>query len=278
MRKFHASWLIMLLTVWSGRALAELPWTPTEDEFRSLPQYCKVKMTQPESSPEWQQWHQTLGKDFLHVHHYCAGMNFAARSYRLPDEKDRIYFRKKAFTNFQYMFEHADATFSLMPDIYMSRGRLYMSGSDATLAMADFKKAAELRPDMASAYLAQADWLVKFKKPDQALVVVTEGLRHAPDSKSLQKRYVSLGGKPPYPEPVAKVPEKAPAAPAPSPEPAPAAAEGQRPGQPATATSQPEKAAEPEPAVEQPAEKIGNATNPWCRFCPELPANPKQAE
>ncbi len=291
MNKLSMHVLAWVLLIMAGRAGANeiLPWVPTDEEFSMLPRYCWVKMKESDKSPEKLQFYNTLGKDYVHVHHFCAGMNFASRSLRLPNEKDRIYYRKKAFTNFQYMIDHADQSFSLMPDVYMSRGRLYMNGPDAAMALADFQKAAELRPDLAAAYMAQADWLVKFKTKAEALAAVTEGLRQAPDSKGLQKRYVDLGGQLPYPEP-AKKPEPEQTAKSqpqsqPDTQPVPQqidtqAAQSARPAE-SSAPPQPQGAGDAAspgkgtesvgPASAPSGGKIGNATNPWCRFCPDIP-------
>lgn len=286
LKTLYARLFVVLLVLFYGRAWADLPWIPTNEEFRSLPPYCKVKMTSAVDSEEYKYWFQLLGKDFEHVHHYCAGMNFAARSYRLPGKQDRIYYRNKAFANYQYMFDHAHQGFSLIPDVYMSRGRLYLSGDKAALALADFQKVVELNPGLASGYLAQADWYVKFKKNDEALAVITEGLRQVPDSKALQRRYAKLGGVLPYPEPVSKTagPANAEQSAESSDDPATSAksADGQLEhplggveNGASKATSNDKKDTngvdQPESAPAEGVEPIGNAKNPWCRFCPDLP-------
>ncbi len=286
LKTLYARLIILLLVVFCGKAWAVLPWIPTDEEFRSLPPYCKVKMTSAVNSAEYTYWFQLLGKDFEHVHHYCAGMNFAARSYRLPDKQDRIYYRNQALANYKYMFDHAHQEFSLMPDVYMSRGRLYLSGDKAFLALADFKKAVELNPGFTSGYLAQADWYVKFKMNNEALAVITEGLRQVPDSKALQRRYTKLGGVLPYPEPVSKTAGPANAEQSAGSGEGPAAgvksADGQPENSPASVESGESKVTssdkkdtsgvvQPESAPAEGAEAIGNTKNPWCRFCPDLP-------
>jgi hypothetical protein len=56
-----------------------------------------------------------------------------------------------------------------------------------------------LKPD----FTMGADLHVTTNSPARALETVTEGLCHVPDSKALQRRYLELGGKKPFPEPIA---------------------------------------------------------------------------
>ena len=126
---------------------------------------------------------------------------------------------------------------------------------------------------LVKAYTLTSDIHVKLNQKNEALTVVTEGLRHVPDSRALQRLYKERGGKLPYPEPIARAAE-VPAAPDQTPrEGEPAAGEGKPKDtvQLAPASPAPDAAAGGGPADAQaPATpKIGSPTNPWCRFCPD---------
>jgi hypothetical protein len=106
-----------------------------------------------------------------------------------------------------------------------------------------------------------ADFYSGIKQPAKALEIITEGLRHNPDTKSLQRRYTELGGELPYPAPI---------------EPTPAVeAEAAKPEEPPTPTpNSVEPAASPTTVPPAPVEptaepQIGSPTNPYCRFCPD---------
>jgi tetratricopeptide (TPR) repeat protein len=243
-----------------GAAAQMLPWTPTDEEFQSLPDYCRVKMKTDWNGPEVRDWVSRVGKDFVHVHHYCAGMNFANRSFRLRSPQDRKYFRGKAYTNYEYMITHADPSFGLMPDVYVSRGQLYMADQQPSQALADYKKALELRPDFVTAHLAIVDWYKRAKQNEAALAAATEGLRQVPESKALQKRYLDLGGVEPFPEPVRK--QEAPVD--------QGAQLAQESGVPdSTQVKATDKTDQPLNSSQEGALGIGVPGNPWCRFCPE---------
>lgn len=246
----------------SAHANAVEPWEPTDSEMASLPPYCKIKMKSSPSSPEYKAWQSMLGKDFLHTHHYCAGVNFINRYYRSRTQQDKRFNLNNAQGNLQYMVAHADPSYSLMPDVYLNLGVVYSLSNQTAQAITHFNKAIELNPRQPKAYNALSDYYAKTKQSAKALEIVTAGLRYNPDTKSLQRRYTELGGKLPYPEPIR--PAEAAGAQAATPATVPADAP------PSAVTAAPTEPAKSEPAVapvadEQP--KIGSPNNPYCRFC-----------
>jgi tetratricopeptide (TPR) repeat protein len=162
------------------------------------------------------------------------------------------------------MVTHASPDYSLMPDVYLNRGVVYSLMKQYSKAIADVSKAIELNPRQAKAYDILADMYSGMNQKSKALETVTEGLRHDPGTKSLQRRYTELGGKLPYPEPIQTAPVEA-AQPVTAPDKkieAPSASEK-------TANDTP--AAAPVMAPEEPAPqtRIGTPNNPYCRFCIE---------
>ena len=253
----------LLLSMACAQAGAAEPWAPSDAEMASLPPYCKARMKSGQGSQDYKTWEASLGKDFIHTHHYCAGLNFINRYYRARSNNDKRFNISNAEGNLQYMVSHADPGYSLMPDVHLNLGVVYSLSNQPAKAIAHFNKAIELNPRQPRAYSSLADYYVKGKQTGKALDIVTEGLRHNPDTKSLQRRYRELGGKLPYPEAIASVPPTAPAAEA---------------SEPAASAAMPASGAEPAavapvtpPPAEQPIEppKIGSPTNPYCRFCPD---------
>jgi tetratricopeptide (TPR) repeat protein len=239
-------------------AMAVEPWAPTDAELASLPPLCKVKMKAGAGSPEYKTWEQSMGKDWLHTHHYCAGLNFLNRYYRARSASDKGSNLKNAQGNLQYMVTHAAPTYSLMPDVYLNLGVVYSLSNQPAQAITHFSKAIELNPRQPRAYNAMADYYSSIKQTARALETVSEGLRHNPDTRSLQRRYTELGGKLPYPAPIE--PEQV-AAPATPPTEKTAAPVVQAPVEQAVTT--------PVPAAESSPPGIGSPKNPYCRFCPD---------
>ena len=235
----------------------------TDAEIMAMPPYCEAKMKP--AAGKYESWAQALGPDFLHTHHYCYGLGYINRYYLARSRQEKQFNLNNAIGTLNYMVSHASPSYSLMPEVYLNRGLVFSLMGSHDKAIMDFKKAQELNPKLVKAYTLASDTYTKLNKKEDALVVVTEGLRQVPDSSVLQRLYTKQGGKLPYPEPAA---------------PAQAAREG------GTAeAAKPQDAAQPtapSPASEAAGEgggqpddkasatpKIGSPTNPWCRFCPD---------
>ncbi|MBI3431370.1 MAG: hypothetical protein HY018_04030 [Hydrogenophilales bacterium] len=234
-------------------------WKPSPAEMAMLPPYCAARFD--ESSEAFKSWRSSMGQDFIHVHHYCAGLNFVNRARGMGStDKGRQGTLEAALRNFDYMLEHTHPDFSLRPEILMNRGIALSMMNRTGEAIGDLLKSIEADPNQPRAYLTLADMYDRQKNRAKALETVTEGLRHNPDTKSLQRRYTELGGKLPYPEPVG---------------PAPDATQAGKPGETSpsdTRSTPPDGSAAGTPAASAEPEtppKIGSPSNPYCRFCPD---------
>lgn len=246
---------------WTGLAAlfavpaAQAAWAPTAAEMAALPAYCGARFN--EGSEAFKSWRSTMGGDFIHIHHYCAGLNFLNRSYGMSSTKDRQGTLGGALREFDYVLTHASPEFYLRAEILMNRGVALSQLKRPGEAIANLNQAIEKNPELSRAWMTLADMYDAQKQRAKALETVTEGLRHNPGTRSLQRRYTELGGKLPYPEPIKPEPPAQAATP-PTAEPAASVAEPVETA-PAQTTEVPETM----------APKIGSPTNPYCRFCPD---------
>jgi len=254
-------WLAGLLGMGAIQAaqaqVAIREFTPSATEMQALPTYCAVKFNSKMDSPEWQAWRSQLGPKFNDIHHYCAGLNFLNRYYRAPlFEKSGML--QGAKRNFEYMINAADSEFSLRGDIYLNHGITMNLMGQTGLAIKDLQQAIEINPKLAKAYLELISLYKNNKQSKQAMDTAVAGLKQIPDSKALQRNYLELGGKQPFPEPaVAAVEPQAVKAGPVEVEAKPASpVAGEHPAAPT-----PTDAVETKPA-------IGAPGNPYCRFCP----------
>lgn len=227
---------------------------PNAVEMMRLPPYCQAKFNAPTSSAEWKSWRGQIGENFIDLHHYCAGLNYMNRYWGARTAPDRSFYLQRALTNFDYMVKAEKPDFALRVELYSQRGEVNKLLRKPGEAIKDFNTARSIDPKAVKPYLQLADLYVATKAPARALETLTEGLRHVPDSTALQRRYLELGGKKPFPDPiVAKAAEPPPAKPEP-----PAPPTAAEPGG-AAVESGPEPTAPP---------AIGTPKNPYCRFCP----------
>lgn len=229
----------------------------TPAEIAMLPPYCDAKIGS--QSPEAvAYWRARLGhENWIHIHHYCGGLASLNRYYR-QSGADRAGSLRNALWEFNYVLDHTGPGFSMRSDLYYNRGKvLRLQGKDG-VALADLEKALELNPGMPVASIELASLYRKAGKKDVALGVLKSALEKLPEHKGLRRNYQEMGGN------LAAIPEKRPAITAPA---ADKSDEVQaEPVSPKSADPVP-----PTPSVSE--QKIGNRTNPWCRFCPDPPAD-----
>jgi hypothetical protein len=118
---------------------------------------------------------------------------------------------------------------------------------------------------MPSASIELSDLYKKLGKKEMALATLRTALERFPTNKGLRRRYQEMGGD------LASIP----AATAPVIETQAPADGSDTSGDAAPVGSGPAPpAAQSKPEVSE--QKIGNEANPWCRFCPDPPAQKKQ--
>lgn len=254
--KVIARFMVLALIFGAAPALSvETGLRPTPAEMPRLPDFCQARFNLQRGSAEWNSWGSRLGESFNDIHHYCGGLNYLNRYWGARSKRDKNFYLERALAGMDYLVKSHKPDFPLRAQMYSNRGEVYKLMGRSGEAVKDLNEAIASDPRMVRPYLQLADIHVKGKAASRALETVTEGLRHVPDSTALQRRYLELGGKKPFPDPlVAKVPEP------PAQQDAPASSEEA--ATPATAAVATESA----PGEAAPA--IGTPKNPYCRFCP----------
>lgn len=247
------------------------PFAPTPAELAMLPAFCADRLQKGSSGKGVASAEQLGRANYLHIHHYCFAVNFVNRARRTVARKDRLYELGRAKSNYEYVVKATEPRFWMRPQIYVELGKVHVQLKETADASRLFNEAIAFNPAYEPAYLALIDLIRDGGRGKDAMEVATAGLRHIPGSAPLKKLYLELGGKEPFPEPIAKAAPPAEAAPPeapppPSPEAAPggekqaASTEAKAPGE---AALLPDGARAPEsPAAGEPVPTSG------CRFCP----------
>lgn len=251
MKIFHHVWRATLMLAMAFPAQAALDTSP--DDIAMLPAYCDAKIgtRAPEAVSYWRS--QMGHANWIHIHHYCGGLIELNRYYRGSTGRKKANLGN-AVKEFSGMVNAFTPDFYLLPEAYLNRGKALKLMGKVGEAMGDFIKALEINPQLYQARIELANIYAKSGNTTQALDVLKIGLDQAPSNNSLRRRYQQLGGD-------LKVIADAPAV---------TAAEPVTPVQ-----SESSSMSEASPALEKPADmpipeqKIGNKTNPWCRFCPD---------
>jgi hypothetical protein len=86
--------------------------SPTDSELMMLPPYCHAKLKGDDSTKR--QWASQMGAGiFVHLHHYCFGLNFMNRTMRAMDGKEKAFYATRAVTNFDYVIQRWPPSYPL---------------------------------------------------------------------------------------------------------------------------------------------------------------------
>lgn len=193
-------------------------------------------------------------------HHYCWGKLAKYRFFTEKTSEKRNFQTKTWRGEMQYIIDwtrQKNIDWAYLPQIHKEIAESYLFEKRYPQAIQAAELALQKRRSFAGAYLIIADAYEAMKNQPKALHYATEGLKHNPETRALQKRYLRLGGKKPYPE-AYPVDVSTPTSPEPT-------------------TSNPEQAASPPaatpsapavPDIAPPAGSTQPKNNPYCRFCP----------
>ena len=180
--------LIVALPVTSATAEQ---WRPTEEEMRMLPPYCEAKIGSERNNRAAQEhWSAVFGaENWLHMHHYCEGLNFVNRSFkRGGDRKARDFDLQNSINNFDYVLTHAREDFALRPEIMAQKARsLRMLGRKAEAASL-YAQVIAIKADYIPAYIALGDFYKETGDQERARETYETGLQQRPGSRSLARR------------------------------------------------------------------------------------------
>lgn len=194
-------------------APANAQWNPggTESEQALLPRFCVVKLRDDNTSAEARTFIRQFGFDnWLHLHHYCYGLNAVNRSLKAGNLRDRNAQLQLAVGEYGYVLRNARPDFWMRPQLNVELGRILARLDRKPEAMSAFQAALQANPAYLAGYLALIEHLRSSGLPQQAREAAAEGLRHLPEAQRLQALYLELGGKRPFPVPIVRT------APAPS--------------------------------------------------------------
>ncbi len=242
-----------------NRASAVAGYSPTAVELSILPPFCQTKLNSSSNPADQILYSGKIGPDWLHIHHYCFALNFSNRYKRtFANKGDQLFYLQSAMGEFDYVFTNSSPNFWMRPEMHVQKGKLLAAAKRNIEAVNEFEQALQDNPNYVEAYVALSDYYKNTGQQSKSITSVEQALQHAPNNKSLQKRYNQLTGKifTPPPPPVEQA-VQTPSTPIPVVKAAPESGVSSTTTQSVSVSS---------PVVVP--EKIGTPTNPYCRFCP----------
>jgi len=166
-----------------------------------LPTYCKCTQLFREKVPgatnpaEIQRWYQLLGPTYNALHHYCWGLQAVHdATFLARDKQFRAHMLNVSIREFDYVIDRAPPDYVLMPEFLFKKGESQVKLGQGHIAVVQFQRAIELKPDYWPPYAAMSDLYKSVGDLPKAREWVDKGLSVAPDAKPLLARQAELGG------------------------------------------------------------------------------------
>ena len=203
---FALTTVVLTLTA-PGASFAEIAGYPPNvaaydaREVALLPNYCKYtqsfrdKVRGGNNPEEIKRWTATMGDVFHAMHHYCWGLMKTNRALILARTKeDRLFYLNDSLGEFDYVIERSPTAFVLLPEIITRKGENLMHLGRAPQAIAELRRAIDLKADYWPPYAALADHYRTNGELAKAREILMDGLSLAPSAAALQRRLNELGG------------------------------------------------------------------------------------
>jgi tetratricopeptide (TPR) repeat protein len=275
----------VLLAITPLRTLAGGGWPKNEKELAILPAYCKdtqiiidvSKLTEAQKRAQYAARLAEYGVIYHHMHHYCLGLLQEFNEDMKPNKGPKQARYRYALANVDYVLNYnPPSSFSLLPEIYTSRGRILLKQGKTGNAVADLMKAIDLKPDYEPAYIQLSELYLSIGQKEKAISFLEKGVENNLSPSRLLRRLERLGK--PYsgtpgsavvkPESNAVVPNDISSAKASA---SPPGADDKAQDIPAAIISDPapsNSGNQQQPAPDSAAKPTPDPSNPYCRFCP----------
>jgi tetratricopeptide (TPR) repeat protein len=181
---------------------AGITFSPTE--MALLPEYCKYtqyyrdRIDGGRDPAKMKHWYAVfgggLGEGTFHsMHHYCFGLtqiNYA--KFWVTSKQDRTFRLEQSIGEFNFVIISSQPGERMLPDLHTKTGESLIALGKAGLAVVQFERAIELKPDYWPPYAAMSDHYKATGNIKAAREYLERGLSAAPETKALTRRLAEL--------------------------------------------------------------------------------------
>ncbi|MBE0437705.1 MAG: tetratricopeptide repeat protein [Methylomicrobium sp.] len=179
--------LLLMLIILDANAEFDV----SDTELAMLPPYCAARYgkTSPEQAALWQ---RRIGKNWIHMHHYCHGLRALNNSMLSTDKNKRTEHLNRALNQFDYVLEHGSKRFPLLPELHAKKGEAYVRLNQTGQAVKEYNTAISINPKYTKAYAGLSNLYRKQNQKQEAITILKKGLKYNPNSKVLKLRLQKL--------------------------------------------------------------------------------------
>lgn len=166
----------------------------SEADMMVLPPFCKARLAPDrDKDPGYQEWMKRMGPNFIHIHHYCAGLFTMGLADKSFDKAEKVSHLNAALGELTYVVQHSTKPFKFLPRVIYDIGQAYEKLDNTTEAMKAYQRCIEMNPRLPIPYAALSDLFKKNNNKSDAIAILEQGLKYKPKSKSLLSRMEKLG-------------------------------------------------------------------------------------
>jgi tetratricopeptide (TPR) repeat protein len=161
---------------------------PKKSEWDLWKPYCKARFAENMnarlvdfeidiSKPEIEKWKRIIGgSDYHHLHHYCAGVIWLHRSYRVDTKKQsKKFILKNAIGEITYTFSKIDSSSKLFIVMSSKLAEAYEAAGESAKAATVIGTLLAKRPKESAAYIAAAKHYKRKGDLDSAVQILEDG-------------------------------------------------------------------------------------------------------
>jgi tetratricopeptide (TPR) repeat protein len=173
-------------------------------EMSLLPEYCKYTQyyrdridggRDPEKLKHWYSvFGGGLGEGIFHaMHHYCFGLtNINYAKFWVTSKQDRTFRLEQSIGEINYVIKSSQPGEKMLPELHTKTGESQIALGRVALAVVQFERAIELKPDYWPPYAAMSDYYKASGNIKAAREYLERGLSATPEAKALIRRLTEL--------------------------------------------------------------------------------------
>lgn len=168
-------------------------------EVAMLPRFCIHTQGFREVVPggnnrdQIDRWRALMGPTFEHLHYYCWGLMKTNRGVLLARTRQvRLFYLTDSIGEFDYVLRNAPRDFILLPEILTKKGENLVKLGRGPLAVVEFERAVEAKPDYWPPYAQMSDYFRETGETERARELLVRGLAQVPDAVALKRRLQEL--------------------------------------------------------------------------------------
>jgi len=183
-------WFFVLFSFLSSFSYADGEITSAA-QLIGLPGYCRgtqqIRAISQDPTP-MSVYIERYGYVYTHLHHYCWALN-TENSIAMNNPKNGHFWLGTAISNIDYVLKNnQDHKFVLLPEIYVSKARIFFKMDQPDDAVPWLKKAIALRPNYSPAYARLSDYYVEKGDKAEAVKILKQGIAKSNKSDMLIHR------------------------------------------------------------------------------------------